>query len=126
MTADDFREIALSLHGAVERAHMKHPDFRVKGKIFATLHPDERSGVVKLSPDEQAEFMHLHPKVFRAASGAWGRQGWTNVNLAVADEAAVRGAVMLAWQGVAEASRARRSPARVSGKGGRLLPKRRT
>lgn len=102
MTADDFREIALSMHGAIERAHMKHPDFRVNGRIFASLHADNETGVVKLSPDEQTEFMREYPKVFSPASGAWGRQGWTNVLLSAADDATVRGPVLLAWQNIAE------------------------
>jgi len=55
MTADDFREIVLSMDGAVEGAHMKHPDFRANGRIFASLKPGEEAGVVKLSPEEQQE-----------------------------------------------------------------------
>jgi len=102
MTADDFRDIALSMAGASERAHMGHPDFRANGRIFATLHADDRSGVVKLSPEEQREFVRMHPKVFSPASGAWGRQGWTTIELQAAQRASVRGAVTLAWQNVAE------------------------
>ena len=87
MTGDDFRNLALGMQGAVERAHMNHPDFRANGKIFATLNADETSGVVKLSPEEQGEFMGEYPQTFSPASGAWGRQGWTNVSLAPADAA---------------------------------------
>ena len=105
MTGDDFRNLALGMQGAVERAHMNHPDFRANGKIFATLNADETSGVVKLSPEEQGEFMGEYPQTFSPASGAWGRQGWTNVSLAPADAGAVRGAVMLAWQSVATKTR---------------------
>lgn len=100
MTADEFRDIALDMQGAVESAHMNHPDFRANGRIFATLAADERSGVVKLSPDEQSEYMREHPETFAPAAGAWGRQGWTTVSLASADAGAVRGAVLLAWQRV--------------------------
>ena len=100
MTADDFREIVLSMDGAVEGAHMKHPDFRANGRIFASLKPGEESGVVKLAPEEQQEFIKLHPKMFTPAAGAWGRQGWTMVPLAAAKKPAVRGAVLLAYQGV--------------------------
>ena len=105
MTADDFRNLALGMQGAVERAHMNHPDFRADGRIFATLNADETSGVVKLSPEEQCEFMAEYPQTFSPASGAWGRQGWTNVSLAAADAGAVRAAVTLAWQGVATRTR---------------------
>lgn len=130
MTADDFRELALSMDGAVEGAHMKHPDFRANGRIFATLKADGESGVVKLSPAEQREFIGRHPApgarasgrraaaplragererggaqahespVFGPAAGAWGRQGWTTVLLAAATKSAVRGAVILAYQAV--------------------------
>lgn len=100
MTADDFREIALSMDGAVEGAHMKHPDFRANGRVFASLTPGEETGVVKLLPEEQQEFIALQPKMFRPAAGAWGRQGWTMVALAVAKKPAVRGAVLLAYQGI--------------------------
>ena len=100
MTADDFREIVLSMDGAVEGAHMKHPDFRANGRIFATLTEREDTAVVRLSPEEQQEFIRTHPKMFTPAAGAWGRQGWTMVPLLAAKKPAVRGAVLLAYQGV--------------------------
>jgi hypothetical protein len=98
MTADDFREMALALQGAVEGAHMGHPDFRANGRVFASLDKDERTGMVKLEPDEQQQFVREHPGMFEPASGAWGRQGYTTVHLGQARATAVRGAMMLAWQ----------------------------
>src|SRR5439155_3275184 len=71
MTADEFRSMALGLPEAVEQAHMDHPDFRVRGKIFATLGPDEAWGMVKLTPDQQQELVRRHPKVFQPFNGAW-------------------------------------------------------
>ena len=71
-TADDFRRLALAMQGAVESAHMGHPDFRANGRIFATLQADEQRGMVKLTPEEQREFMRAHPRMFVPASGAWG------------------------------------------------------
>ena len=100
VTADDFRELALSLEDATEKSHMGHPDFRANGKIFSTLGPGEKSGMVKLTPEEQKELMRLHPKAFSPASGAWGRQGCTTVHLDAADKRTVRGAMLLAWQHV--------------------------
>jgi hypothetical protein len=100
MTTDDFREIALSMDGAAEGAHMKHRDFRANGRIFASLTPGEESGVVKLLPEEQQEFIRLHPRMFKPAAGAWGRQGWTIVPLAEAKKPAVRCAVLLAYQAI--------------------------
>jgi hypothetical protein len=100
MTADDFREMALAMNGAIERSHMNHPDFRANGRIFASIMPGEKKGTVKLTPDEQRVLLRQHKTTFAPAAGAWGRQGWTHVEFTGADEAAVRGAVMLAWQNV--------------------------
>ena len=60
MTADEFRRLALELPDAAEAAHMDHPDFRIRGKIFATLGPDEQWGMVNLTADEQASFIRAH------------------------------------------------------------------
>lgn len=101
MSPDDFRRIALGMTGAIEGAHMGHPDFRANGKIFATLYPDGRHGMVKLAPDQQQEFMRANPTTFEPASGAWGRQGCTTVHLAAADEDVVGEAMTLAWRAAA-------------------------
>ena len=87
-SADDFRRIALSFHGAEERAHMGHPDFRVGGRIFASLHaPAKGTGAVMLLPEEQDLAMEAEPEAFTPAAGAWGRNGSTMVRLgAVSDE----------------------------------------
>ena len=101
MTAEEFRSLALSLPEASEAAHMSHPDFRVRGKIFATLGPDEDWGMVKLTADEQALFLRAEPDVFHPASGAWGRRGCTIVRLDDAKELTVRQALILAWRNTA-------------------------
>jgi hypothetical protein len=101
MTADEFRSLALSLPEASESAHMNHPDFLVRGKIFATLGPDEDWGMVKLTPDEQAAFIRAEPDVFHPASGAWGRRGCTIVRLAVGEPLTVRHALISAWRNTA-------------------------
>jgi hypothetical protein len=98
MTARDFRRIALRMKGAVESAHMGHPDFRANGKIFATLRADNTAGMVKLTPDQQQEMMRNNPEMFSPESGAWGRSGSTRVHLDVADEETVGNAMTLAWQ----------------------------
>ena len=97
MTAKDFRRIALGLRGAVEKEHMGHPDFRANGRIFATLHADMKSGMVKLTPDEQTTFMHAHPDAFAPEAGAWGRSGCTRVRLEAVDEETLGEAMTLAW-----------------------------
>ncbi len=104
MTLDDFRQIALSLPEACEQSHMGHPDFRVRGKIFATLWPKEGSGMVKLTPEQQALFTRREPTVFVPVKGGWGRKGCTNVLLEVADEASVRSALATAWRNTAPKS----------------------
>jgi hypothetical protein len=108
MTADAFREVALEMRGAVEGAHMGHPDFRANGRIFASLHANDITGMVKLTPEEQAEFMRLKPKMFTPSPGAWGRQGCTNVVLARADARTLRQAMTLAWEGALARKPARR------------------
>ena len=98
MTPSQFRRIALSLPDAVEGAHMGHADFRVGGKIFATLgHPDPAYGMVQLKPDQQALLVETSPKVFTPVPGGWGRQGSTHVRLAAADTATLRNALTMAW-----------------------------
>jgi hypothetical protein len=100
MTDDDFRRIALGMNGAVEGAHMGHPDFRANGRIFATLRPELASGMVSLTPEQQQQFIQSHPAVFSPEVGAWGRAGATRVLLAVAEEEPVGEAVTLAWRNV--------------------------
>ena len=98
MTAGDFRKLALSFPEAIESAHMHHPDFRVREKIFATLgYPNEDWAVVKLTPDEQKRFIQSDPKVFQPVKGAWGRRGNANVYLPAAKIDIVRKALTAAW-----------------------------
>jgi len=98
MTAKDFRKLALSFPEAVESAHMGHPDFRVGGKIFATLgYPKEGWAMVKLAPVEQGMFVKAEPKAFTPVTGGWGRKGATNVVLKAAKKASVRRALRAAW-----------------------------
>jgi hypothetical protein len=101
MTADDFRRLALSLPEAAEQSHMGHPDFRVGGKVFATLGPDEDWGMVKLTAEQQATFIRAQPEVFSPASGAWGRRGCTIVKLRAAKKSMVKEAMALAWRNTA-------------------------
>jgi hypothetical protein len=98
MTAEEFRSIALSLPDALEAAHMGHPDFRVAGKIFATLSPPGQGwAMVKLTPEQQQSFVQAEPKVFSAFNGAWGRDGATKVVLRSAKKTTVRAALVFAW-----------------------------
>ena len=117
MTADEFRELALSLRGATERAHMNHPDFRAHGRIFATLgYPDATRGMVKLTPQDQQQFVALHPEAFMPVKGAWGLQGSTSVLLAAAKRDILAQALDLAWQNSAVAQGARKSPEKATKK----------
>jgi hypothetical protein len=98
MNANDFRRIALGLEGVIESAHMGHPDFRVNGRIFATLHADMKFGMVKLTPEDQGTFMRAQPDVFSLEPGAWGRSGCTKVRLDAADEETIGEAMTLSWR----------------------------
>lgn len=98
MTPDDFRRLALSLPGATEGAHMGHADFRVGGRIFATLSAQEQGyGVLLLSPDEQAGMVADAPGIFSPVPGGWGRQGCTRVLLSAAPEDILAGSLRTAW-----------------------------
>ena len=102
MTANDFRRIALALPETEEREHMDHPDFRVAGKIFATLgYPDKSRGMVKLSPEDQHNFSKDYPDGFTPLKGAWGRRGSTSVHLNSTTKDALTRAITAAWRNVA-------------------------
>jgi hypothetical protein len=105
VTAATFRRIALSLPEAIEAAHMGHPDFRVRNKIFASLGaPDKDWGSLKLTPEQQEVLLAAEPAAFRPAAGAWGRRGWTQVRLAAADAATIKSALGMAWRNTAPKS----------------------
>ena len=101
MTPEAFRKLALSLPEAVEQSHMCHPDFRVGGKIFATIWPDEDWAMVKLNPAQQREFVEMHPKIFEPLKGAWGVRGCTQVRLSAAIKNAIWPALVAAWRNTA-------------------------
>ncbi len=98
MTVDDFRRIALSMEGAEESSHIGQPDFRVGGRIFATLASASQGyGNVKLTLEQQAALVEEMPEVFVPIPGGWGRTGMTHVRLAAASEDVLAGALRLAW-----------------------------
>ena|SRR5689334_14181093 len=99
MNVADFRRIALSLEGAEERSHMGAPDFRVGGRIFATLASQRQGyGNLMLSPEQQAAFVEELPDVFVPIAGGWGKMGATHIRLADANEEVLAGAVRTAWK----------------------------
>jgi hypothetical protein len=99
MNANDFRRLALSLDGAEESSHMGQPDFRVDGRIFATLASQHLGyGNVKLTPEQQAAFVEELPEVFLPVHGGWGRMGMTHIRLAAASEDVLEGALRTAWK----------------------------
>jgi len=102
VTAKEFRKIVLSLPETEERSHMNHPDFRVAGKIFATLgYPDKTRAMVKLSPENQHNFSKDYPDAFIPVKGAWGRRGATTVYLKTAKKEALTKAIQAAWHNTA-------------------------
>ena len=99
MTPAEFRRLALRFPEAEESAHMNHPDFRVGGKIFATLgYPNSDHGMVILPAEEQARLVREHPKAFAPAKGAWGKRGSTTVRLDAVDKATLQSALEIAWR----------------------------
>ena len=108
VTQDEFRAWALGFPEVIEGEHMGHPDFRVRGKVFATLwYPDERWGTVKLPPDDQAALIESEPDAFEPCKGAWGRQGATAVRLARAKKSTLKQALRKAWRRAAPKDLAR-------------------
>lgn len=97
MTAQEFRDLALSLPEASEAAHIGHSDYRVGGKIFATLNSNRTKGMAKLTPEQQALFVRTEPKVYQPVNDAWGRRGCTHIQLEAATEPSVRQALIAAW-----------------------------
>src|SRR5262252_3934390 len=99
MKASDFRRIALSLKGVVEGSHMGAADFRVGGRIFATLASVAQCyGNLKLTLEQQTGFVAERPDLFLPIPGGWGRTGMTHIRLAAADEDTLYGALHAAWK----------------------------
>jgi len=98
MTSADFRRVALSLDGTVESSHMGAADFRVGGKIFATLASESQGyGNLMLTQEQQAMFVEEEPTIFLPIAGGWGRMGMTHIQLAMASEDVLTGALRTAW-----------------------------
>jgi hypothetical protein len=111
MTATDFRRIALSFAGAEEGSHMGSADFRVGGRIFATLASVKQGfGNLMLTPEQQAAFVGELPDVFLPIAGGWGRMGMTHVRLAAASEDVLEGALRTAWKWRVEKNGAAKKP----------------
>ena len=112
MTALGFRRMALAMKDVIESAHMGHPDFRVSGRIFATLgYPDRKWGMVALTPEQQEDAVREH-EALAPVKGTWGEQGATLVRLAAVDEETLGAAMTLAWQNAVAKSSRKRTPAR--------------
>jgi hypothetical protein len=124
MNVADFRRIALSLPGAEESSHMGNPDFRVDGRIFATLASAKQGyGNLMLTPEQQTAFVEEMPEVFLSIPGGWGRMGMTHIRLAEASEDVLHGALRAAWklrvEKTTKSNKKKRRP-----KAGSAIPKR--
>ncbi len=120
MNTNDFRRIALNLPGAEEGSHMGHPDFRVGGRIFATLASAEQGyGNLMLTPEQQTAFVEELPEIFLPIAGGWGRMGATHIRLAAANEDVLAGALHTAWkrrlEKNARSGQKKRAPVKSSG-----------
>lgn len=105
MNTDEFRELALGLDGAVEGGHFGKADFRVRGRIFATLAESDGIGTLKLTPDDQAVVLAVAGAAAVPAAGAWGRSGWTQFDLAGCASGAMAAWMQTAWATVAPRKR---------------------
>jgi hypothetical protein len=124
MNVADFRRIALSLPGAEESSHMGQPDFRVDGRIFATLASAKQGyGNLMLTPEQQTAFVEEMPEVFLPIPGGWGRMGSTHIRLAEASEDVLYGALHTAWKLRVEKN-TKSSKKKPSPKAGGAIPKR--
>jgi len=103
MNAVDMRRLSLEMPEAEEKSHFGKADFRVRNRIFATL-PDADTAVVKLTHEQQEMLTGAEPAIFAPVPGGWGRQGWTRVTLAAADELTLKSALLTAWRNVAPVS----------------------
>ena len=111
MDAEDFRRTALSLEGVEESSHMGSPDFRVGGRIFATLAAQHLGyGNLMLTPEVQSDFVNELPSVFIPVAGGWGKNGATHVRLSTANEDLLRGALLAAWRIRIEKNRRAKKP----------------
>jgi hypothetical protein len=99
--------MALTLPETIEKSHVGHPDFRVKGgKIFATLgYPDEHFGVLILTTGQQGELIGRYPEMFEPVKGGWGKRGSTQVLLKAATPEVIESAMTLAWKNATEKRR---------------------
>jgi len=115
LTTNDFRRLALAFPETTEKAHMDHPDFRVCGKIFATLgYPAKGWGMVKLTPEQQHYYAKDYPDVFVPVKGAWGRRGATSVQLKSVSKETLRKAIAAAWRNTAPKRLIEQSPAEAN------------
>jgi hypothetical protein len=87
-------------------------DFRVGGRIFATLAAVAKGfGNVMLAPEQQRDFVAEWPDLFLPVPGKWGEGGVTHIRLAAVTEDIARGALQAAWKRrVAANQTARRAP----------------
>jgi len=98
VSVEQFRRLALACPESTEGVHQGHADFRCGGRVFATLHADGETAMVRLPPVRQRDLAAAHGGVFWPANGAWGRAGCTLVRLAAVDRSVLRDAVVEAWQ----------------------------
>jgi len=104
LSEDRYCQIALGFPGAEQSSHFDVTDFRVRGRIFATLRPKDGRAVIKLAPDEQRLLLETSASQFEPIPGSWGQKGWTRVRLEKADEETVRHAMAMSWRSVAPKS----------------------
>ena len=99
-----FTEMALSFPEAVQAPHFDLISFRVKKKIFATIHEKHNRVMIKLDPLDQSVFFFFYKTIIYPVPGAWGKGGATFVELSKVKKPMVKDALTLAWKRIAPSS----------------------
>ena len=103
VSIEQARKAALSLPETEEKPHFHLTSFRVKNKIFATIHADKNYVMVKLSPIDQSVFCSFNKDVIFPVPGGWGKHGATFINLKKVKKAMFLDALRTAWKNTARA-----------------------
>lgn len=108
ISATTFRKTANSFEQVTEEPHFNKISFRIKGKIFATLDPLTNQATLKLAVADQSVYCLIQPAFAGPETGAWGKQGWTFIDLRKAPKQLVVEALNKAFTQVAPKSKAKK------------------
>lgn len=96
ITAEQFRDIAMSFEQVTEKPHFDRIAFSV-ARTFATIAADKNSANLLFTHDQQEGRCILAPSIFARVPNKWADHGWTTLDFANADEIITRAALQDAW-----------------------------